>query len=84
MSSKVITLSLKEEVEKSLRRLAIQKYGRTKGNLAKVVSEGIKELEKKEKIDPGYAKFLEVMKKIEGKGYGGLRKYKSREELHER
>ena len=83
MASKVITISLKEDVEKELRRLAVQKYGRTKGSLAKVVEEGVREVAKKETIDPGYAKFLEVMKKIKGKGYGGLKKYK-REELYER
>jgi hypothetical protein len=87
MTSKTITLSLKEEVEKELRRLALQKFGRTKGNLAKVVTEGIMEVKKKqakkETVDPVYLKFSEFMKKIEGKGYGGLKKYK-REELYER
>ncbi len=82
--SKVITLSLRDEVEKELRRLAIQKYGGVKGSMAKVVSEAVHELKKKETIDPGYAKFLQVMREVKGKGYGGLIKYKSRDELHER
>ncbi len=79
-----MTISLKEEVERELRKLALQKYGRTKGALAKVITEGVRELEKKEKIDSGSMKILEIIKKIEGKGYGGLIKYKSRDELHER
>ncbi len=82
--SKVITLSLKDDVEKELRRLAVQKFGGGKGSMSKVVAEAVDELKKKETIDPGYAKFLQVMKEIEGKGYGGLKKYKSRSELYER
>ena len=73
MSSKVITISLKEEVEKELRRLAIQKYGRTKGALSKTITKFVQEGAKKEEIDPGYAKFLEVMKKIKGVDDTGLR-----------
>lgn len=83
MASKVITISLKEDVEKDLRRLAVQKYGKTKGSLAKVVTEAVQELKKRETMDPGSALILEVMEKIKGKGYGGLKKYK-REELYER
>jgi hypothetical protein len=83
MASRVITISLKEEVEKELRKLAMQKYSRKKGALAKIVEEGVLEVAKKEKMDPGSARILAIMKELEGKGYGGLKKYK-REELYER
>lgn len=83
MASKVITISLKEEVDRELRRLAVQKYGRGKGSLAKVVEEGVKEVAKKTKQDPFEEIFLKVMKEVEKKKIGGLMKYK-REELYER
>ncbi len=84
MVSRPITLSLKEDVERELRRLALQKYGRSKGALAKVVEEGVREVAKNNtKVDRGWDKIFAVMKEIEGKGYGGLKKYK-REELYDR
>ena len=81
--SKVITLSLKDDVEKELRRLAIQKYGKRKGYLSKAVTVAVKEWAKTETIDPGSAKILKIMEEVRKKGYGGLMKYK-REELYDR
>ena len=79
----IITLSLKDEVEKELRRLAAQKYGKSKGSLSKIVEEGLIEVSKKTKPETFADVFLRTMKEVDRKKYGGLMKHK-REDLYER
>lgn len=82
MASKVITLSLKEDVEKKLRELAISRYGKRKGFISKFLTETIEDLSSKQKMSKSDARIMEIIEK--GPFGRGLIKYKSRDELHER
>ena len=76
----VITISLNDEIEKVLRRLAIARFTKRKGYLAMAISEALQDwaLKSEEKSIEEASKLLE-----EGIDMGGLIS-KKREELHKR
>lgn len=81
MASKSITLSLREDIEKKLRTMAMAKYGKRKGFISKFLTDAVEDLSSKQIMSEADLKFLELLRTgIRG---GGLKKYK-REELYER
>ncbi len=82
MASRTLTLSLREDIEKKLREMAMQKYGRKKGFISRFVTDAIEEISFRRSLLGPDAFILEVLKR--GIKTGGLVKYKSRDELHER
>lgn len=81
MKTKVITVSVQEDVEERFRKLAGIAYGKHKGYLGKAITEAMKEWEKRKKETDVNARALEMLKK--GFNLGGIT-YKKRAELHER
>ncbi len=57
----IITVSMQNDDEEKLRKLALKKFGRTKGALSKVIAEAINLVEK-EGVDQD-KNFLELAKK---------------------
>lgn len=82
MASKVITLSLREDVERKLRTMAMAKYGKRKGYISKFLTETVEELSSKKRISQADAKLLEFL--VKGPFGRGYIRYKSRDEIHER
>ena len=76
-----ITVSLEEEDEHKLRRLAQEKYQGKKGSLAKVISEGLGRMEAESKREQALKKLFARMEK----GYAlGIKRIKHRSELYDR
>ncbi len=68
----VITISLEENVEETLRRLAHEKYHGKKGGMAKVLEEGIREVERKMRSEAAKVRFMARAAKgfdLGGKGF---------------
>lgn len=82
MGSRTLTISLREDVEKKLREMAVQKYGRRKGFISKFVTDAVEEISFRRSLLGPDAFILDVLKR--GIKTGGLIKYKSRDELYER
>ncbi len=76
-----ITISLKDETEKELRRLAMIKYQMKKGAMAKIITEALEEWTKQKEDEKIIKKSLSLLEK--GFNMGKI-KYKERAELHER
>ncbi len=68
----VITVSLDEKIEETLRRLANEKYHGKKGGLARILEEGIREVERKMHSDAAKKRFFARAEKgfpLGGKGF---------------
>lgn len=75
-----VLISLDEEHEALLRKLAQEKYASKKGSLSKVVSEALDELELKKKRKRAKSHFIQEMEK----GYNiGFKGYKKRSEIYD-
>lgn len=80
MSSKTITINVREDVEKRFRELASAAYGKKKGYLGKAITEAMLEWERKKMSTDVNARALEMLRK----GFK-MKKWKfNRDELHER
>lgn len=75
-----IVLSLSEEKDKELRRLAIEKYGGKKGALSKVVEEGIELVKNQKQKTRAEKDFWEMVNNAKDLGIGKF----TREEANER
>ena len=75
-----IVLSLSEEKDKELRRLAIEKYGGKKGALSKVVEEGIELVKSQKQKTRAEKNFWEMVNNAKDLGIGKF----TREEANER
>ena len=75
-----IVLSLSEEKDKELRRLAIEKYGGKKGALSKVVEEGIELVKIHKQKSKAKKEFWEMVNNAKDLGIGKF----TREEANER
>ena len=63
MKTKIITVSVQEDVEERFRKLAGATYGRHKGYLGKAITEAMKEWENKKKQSDVNARALEMLRK---------------------
>jgi len=81
MKTKIITVSVGEDVEERFRKIASATYGKRKGYLGKALTEAMIEWENKKKEVDVNARALEMLRK--GFDLGGIT-YKKRAELHER
>lgn len=81
MASKVITLSLREDVEKRLREMAMAKYGREKGFISKFLTDMVEKKSLEKEMGDADRRLMQMIER--GLSGGGLKKYK-REELYER
>jgi len=77
----VITISLNDQTEKELRKLAKAKYSMKKGAMAKVITEALEKWKKQKEDEIIIKESLELLKK--GFDMGKIT-YKNRAELHER
>ena len=76
----VITISLNDEIERRLRKIAIARFRKTKGHLAKAISEALQEWASKAEGE-SMEQALEILEN--GVNLGGIIT-KKREELHKR
>lgn len=81
MRTRIITVSVEEDIEKRFRRLASATYGKRKGYLGKAITEAMREWERKKKETDVNARALEMLRN--GFDLGGIT-YRKRAELHER
>lgn len=81
MKTRIITVALREDVDKRLRELAILTYGKRKGYLSRALTEAVELWAREKEEKDSVVKTMELLKK--GINMGGI-KYKSRDELHER
>jgi hypothetical protein len=81
MASKVITVSVRADVEARFRRAAASRHGKKKGYLGRALTEAMDEWTRGKEGAETVAQTLMLME--EGIDLGGM-KYKRREELHER
>ena len=76
-------MSLDDDSEKKLRKLAKERYNNRKGSMAKIVAEGIRKIESTN--DPAISESTRQMLALMDKGFRlGRRLYKDRSELYER
>lgn len=61
MKTKIITVSVDEEVERKFRRLASVKYGNGKGYLGKAITEAMLEWERKKSSKDVISKSLQLL-----------------------
>ncbi|MDE1833665.1 MAG: hypothetical protein KGH58_04585 [Candidatus Micrarchaeota archaeon] len=79
--TQTITISVDEEAARTLRRIALHRYGRKKGSLGKTASAAIMALSAMDQNEEVNRRALERLKK--GHNFGKLL-YLNRAELHER
>ncbi|MBI5036875.1 hypothetical protein HZC09_06060 [Candidatus Micrarchaeota archaeon] len=79
---RVITLSINEETDDLLRKMANEEYQGRKGSLSKIVEEGIRTVAQKKEAEEALQNQLKIMKK--GLQLGGGPYYKKRSELYEK
>ena len=76
----VITISINDEIENKLRKLALFKFGKTKGSLSNLIEEAVENLSERESQEL-VIKGLELLEK--GVNMGGMIS-KKREDWHRR
>ncbi len=81
MAARVLTISVSEDVERKIRKLAKEKFGGKKGSIAKVISEAVEKQTVSKEQEELRKKALEMLEK--GWDMGKIL-YKKREELYER
>lgn len=79
-----VMISLDEEHEVLLRRLAKERHGGGKGSISAIVEEGVDELAKQEKRERLLKRVVARMKKGFPMGFGNRKIYEYRDELYER
>ena len=77
-----VYVSLDEEHEVLLRRLAQEKYGGKKGSISDVIQEALNELKEKERKSRARKQFLETIDKGINLGFKG-NAYESRDEIYD-
>jgi DNA invertase Pin-like site-specific DNA recombinase len=77
-----VYISIDDDHEAMLRRIAAERYGAKKGSISEAVMAAIDELEKKSKKERAKAKLIESMEKGYDLGFKG-RAYKTRDELYD-
>lgn len=77
----IITISMKDDVEKRFRQYAKEKHGNKKGYLGEAITEAVREKLDKDKSEKAREDFFKMMKK--GYKLGGLG-IKHRSELYDR
>lgn len=80
MKTKTITINIKEDLDRKLRRIASVRYGKRKGYIGKAINEAVERWAEREE-ERADIKALELLKT--GFKMGKI-KWKSRDELHER
>jgi hypothetical protein len=81
MTSKTITVNVREDVEKRFRRVAASKYGKRKGYLGRALTEAMEKWVEEAEGSNTVARTVKLLN--EGMDLGGV-KYRRKEELHER
>ena len=76
----VVTISVNDDVEEKLRRIALARFGKNKGHLSKAITEAVKDWAEKEDNE-AVEKGLELLKK--GFKLGGIVN-KNRADWHRR
>ncbi|HLD05477.1 MAG TPA: hypothetical protein VJG90_07185 [Candidatus Nanoarchaeia archaeon] len=78
----VLTISLKDEDEAKLRKLAKEKYGKMKGAIAKTIAEAVERNLSKNEEEKLRKHALEILEKMPR--HLGKKLYKTRDDLYDR